>query len=250
MSAIRQLGVIGDVHAEDERLAQALEFLAGEGVCSTVCTGDIADGRGCADTSIRLLQKHKVQTVRGNHDRWLLEDKARHVSNAHRRDDLHEDSIGFLARLPSQVQIATVAGSLLLCHGVAKNDLRKVWPGTDRMPAESSHELDNIIEDDEHRFLINGHMHFKTMIHFHGLTLINAGTLMGERWPGFSIIDFEKRFVRAFIFNKGDGDCGLTQTKVTQLDPEPHHQIWKNTQAFSGNWDPLLLFDQDLLATQ
>jgi predicted phosphodiesterase len=247
MATIRQLGVIGDVHAEDKRLAQALEFLADEGVCSTVCTGDIADGQGCVDSSIRLLKQHQVLTVRGNHDRWLLDDRVRHVSNAHCRGDLHEDSIHFLERLPIQLQLTTVAGSLLLCHGVAKNDLRKVWPGTERMPVESSHELDSIIEDDEHRFVINGHMHFKTMIHFHGLTLINAGTLMGGRWPGFSIIDFEKRCIRAFIFN---AEGGLTQTKLTQLDPEPHHQVWENTQAFTGNWEPLLLFDRNLLATQ
>ena len=54
MSAIRQLGVIGDLHSEDIRLGRALEFLEHEGACDIICTGDIADGRGCVDTSIRL----------------------------------------------------------------------------------------------------------------------------------------------------------------------------------------------------
>lgn len=239
MSAIRQLGVIGDLHSEDIRLRKALEFLKNEGVCDIICTGDIADGRGCADTSIRLLQDHKVQTVKGNHDRWLLEKKARHVPNAHHRDQLNEASITYLENLPTQIQLNTVAGSLLLCHGVADNDLRKVWPGTERMPVERSHELDQIIDEGKHQFLINGHVHFKTMIHFQNLTLLNAGTLKGDRWPGFTLIDFESRLVRAFTFG---ADEPVTPTKNTSLDPDSTHKVWSNTQAFNGNWEPLLLF--------
>ena len=66
MSAIRQLGVIGDLHSEDIRLGRALEYLEHEGASDIICTGDIADGRGCVDTSIRLLQDHGVKTVKIN----------------------------------------------------------------------------------------------------------------------------------------------------------------------------------------
>lgn len=239
MSAIRQLGVIGDLHSEDIRLGRALESLEHEGASDIICTGDIADGRGCVDTSIRLLQDHGVKTVRGNHDRWLLERKARHVPNAHHRETLSEESIAFLENLPTQIQLNTIAGSVLLCHGVGDNDLRKVWPGTERMPVERSHELDKIIDEGEHRFLINGHVHFKTMIHFENLTLLNAGTIKGDMWPGFMLIDFKLRLIRAFTFGPDDS---IISTKTTSLDPEANHQIWSNTQSFSGNWDPLLLF--------
>ncbi len=241
MSAIRQLGVIGDLHSEDVRLRQALDFLSNEGTCDIICTGDIADGRGCVDTSIRLLKDHNVKTVKGNHDRWLLENKVRHVPNAHHRETISEASVTFLENLPTQIRLNTIAGSLLLCHGVGENDLRKVWPGTERMPVERSHELDKIIDEGEHRFLINGHVHFKTMIHFHNLTLLNAGTIKGDMWPGFTLIDFDLRLVRAFRF---DTDGSVFATKTTKLDPQPNHQVWSNTQSFSGNWDPLLLFDR------
>ena len=239
MSATRRLGVIGDLHSEDVRLKRSLEFLVDANACEIVCTGDIADGRGCVDTSIRLLRDYGVKTVRGNHDRWLLESKARHVPNAHHRETLSRQSIAFLETLPTQIQLNTVAGSLLLCHGIGDNDLRKVWPGTERMPVERSHELDKIIAEGEHRFLINGHVHFKTMIHFEKLTLLNAGTIKGDMWPGFMLIDFDLRLIHAFTFGT---DESVISTKTTQLDPEAHHQIWSDTQSFSGNWDPLLLF--------
>ena len=42
------------------------------GVDQIVCTGDLPDGTGDLEESCRLLQKN-VLTVRGNHDRWLLD---------------------------------------------------------------------------------------------------------------------------------------------------------------------------------
>ena len=93
---VQRLGIIGDVHAEGVRLAQALAYLDSAQVDLTICTGDIVDGLGCPERSLRLLQQHQVKTVRGNHDRWLLEDRVRHVPNAHRRQNLAADSTIYL----------------------------------------------------------------------------------------------------------------------------------------------------------
>ena len=97
---LRRVGLIGDVHGEHERLAAALEWFAGEGVDSIVCTGDIADGVGCINLCCELLQQAGVVTVSGNHDRWLLRDRVRHVPDAHQLTDLNDASRNFLERLP------------------------------------------------------------------------------------------------------------------------------------------------------
>lgn len=235
----RTLGVIGDVHAEDDRLARAIAFLESRSVDAIVCTGDIVDGKGCPDRSIALLVSANVHTVRGNHDRWILEDKARHVPNAHHATDLTGASREFLGSLPSEIEIDTSAGKLLLCHGVRDNDLKKVWPGTARMPPERCEVMDALLEAQSFRLIINGHMHFRTLIHFESLTLVNAGTLAGERWPGFSLIDFESRTIFAYEFRETD----IAMTRSLPLDPQPHHAVWKNTQSFDGNWEPVRLFD-------
>ena len=234
---IRKLGVIGDVHAEHRRLSSSLEHLQSLNVDATVCTGDIVDGLGCPNESIRLLNSAAIHTVRGNHDRWILEDKARHVEHAHLAADLSEDSLAYLASLPRQVTLDTIRGKLLLCHGVADDDLRKVWPGTETMPAERSHLLDDIILEGIYKYVINGHMHFRTLIHFEALTLINAGTLKGEHWPGFSVIDFETEQITAFEFCNNE----IKTVKVRDLTHDTH-KIWANTQAFCGEWDPVMLF--------
>ena len=92
--------MIGDVHAEAQLLAQALDVLAAAGVDNIVCTGDIADGPGCVDTCCTMLRQAGVLTVAGNHDRWLLTSTLRHVEDAHGVDDLSPDNREYLAGLP------------------------------------------------------------------------------------------------------------------------------------------------------
>ena len=43
---VRRIGLIGDIHAEDQLLERALELLAGRALDAILATGDIADGAG------------------------------------------------------------------------------------------------------------------------------------------------------------------------------------------------------------
>ncbi len=233
---VTRLGVIGDVHAEHDRLRLAIEHLHTLSPDAIICTGDIVDGTGCPDECVRLLEQAGIPTVRGNHDRWLLEDRHRDVPDAHRRDELTALTTSWLSALPTQLSLNTLHGSLLLCHGVADNDLQKVWPGTEKMKVERSQELDQIINAGDYQYLVNGHLHYRTLIHFEAMTLINAGTLRGEHLPGFSCIDFEQQTVSAFEF----GDDAVALSKVHPLVAE-EHVIWRDTQAFSGHWEPVRL---------
>ena len=234
---VKLIGIVGDVHAEHRHLEVALEHLAQLNVDTILCTGDLADGSGDIEACVALLQNHKVQTVRGNHDRWVLEDKARHVANAHLLSDLSDAVVEYLHSLPPQLIVDTQAGPLMLCHGVGANDLQKVWPGTPRMPVERSRQLDDIIATGDYPLMINGHVHYRTIIHFEAMTLLNAGTLRGDHHPGFSVLDLEQNTV-----------CGF------ELQPSAHrvrsydlHQTsavrrFKNTQHFDGDWQPVTLY--------
>lgn len=232
-----RLGIIGDVHAEDGRLALALDYLSDAKVDQIICTGDIVDGLGCPERSLRLLQTHQVTTVRGNHDRWLLEDRVRHVPNAHRRDALAADSLTYLAGLPAVSEIETLRGKLMLCHGMGTNDLQKIWPGSANMPMIQCRKLDELIASGDYRFIINGHMHFRTMIHFDAMTLINAGTLKGERWPGFMLADFSTQTIKSLRFHSNQ----IVVAQERSMLPDNNQATWTDTQAFSGDWEPLVL---------
>ena len=231
-----RLGIIGDVHAEDKHLELALSFLEEANVDVLLCTGDIVDGKGNVDRCCDLLSDYAVETVRGNHDRWLLEEKARHVPNAHRIEDISTRTLAYIESLPMQINIETPLGRLMLCHGVADNDLQKIWPGTERMPIERSKKLDEIIASDTYSFIVNGHVHYRTMIHFHTLTLLNAGTLRGDHHPGFSILDCVDGTLTGFEFYPE-----LKQVRQHNLS-RPTQQSFANTQDFQGDWQPITLY--------
>ncbi|MEM7001559.1 MAG: metallophosphoesterase family protein [Pseudomonadota bacterium] len=233
---ISRIGIIGDVHARHEELASALHCLQDAGVDLCLCTGDLVDGVGDVDACVELLQAFNVRVVRGNHDRWLLQNKARHVADAHFAADLSQTSYDYLAGLPIELRFETSAGPLLLCHGVGQNDLAKVWPGSERMPPERSTRLDELIADGEIRWLINGHMHYRTIIHFQQLTLINAGTLKPTHRPGFSLLDLNSRDLTGYEFHpQPQAVCAVN------LSDEPP-RVFHNSQEFDGQWQPLVLY--------
>ncbi len=234
---LQRIGIIGDVHAEHRHLERALTHLQNCQVDAIVCTGDIVDGDGDVDACVALLQAFRVHTVRGNHDRWVMEHKARHVPNAHLLHELHDNTVEFLLALPQQIDITTSAGALMLCHGVGNNDLQKVWPGTERMPAERSSRLDAIIADGNYSFMVNGHVHYRTLIHFEALTLLNAGTLRGDHHPGFALLDLQQNCVHGFEL-----EPSVHEVKTLDLAPTSCARVFRDTQHFDDAWEPVTLY--------
>lgn len=242
MRRLRRIGIVGDVHAEDRRLAAALEWLHGRSVDAILCTGDVADGPGSVDTCCALLEQAGVATVRGNHDRWLLSDRVRHVPNAHRLADVGDAARAYLHALPRTLRFETARGPLLLCHGMGDNDMRKVWPGTKRMAAERSVELDAILAADDVRFVVNGHMHYRVLIDFERLMLMNAGTLTSRHRPGISLVDFEAECVSAHQF---EGERVGDVVAEHPVEPVNGRRVWRDTREFDGEWTPVALYAPD-----
>lgn len=234
-----KIGLIGDVHAEHELLATALEFLTDEQVTQILCTGDIVDGRGCPHTCIELLQAFDVTVVAGNHDRWLLQDKARHIANAHRRTEFSAAELEYLNNLPQTRTLATQFGRVRLCHGIQDNDLQKVWPGTPRMPVERSKALDRVIAENDVSYFINGHMHYRCVIHFEQMTLINAGTLRPDHKPGIAILDLASHTVTGYEFASLPQAVRAIDTRAAR---QPEGRVFRDTQAFDGNWQMSALY--------
>lgn len=202
---MKRFGLIGDVHAEDQLLAAALAYFARERVDGVLCVGDIVDGRGDVDRCVELLEKHNVAVVRGNHDRWLLRYEMRDLPDATSLDSLSEATCRYLGRLPATLHIETVAGRLLLCHGLGKDDmtfvdeltlLRHVAPGRTRLRARAQLGIESDV-----RIIVAGHTHKRWVGQFGRLTMINAGTLRSDDTPCFAALDLAARAVQFYDFD-------------------------------------------------
>ncbi len=185
------IGVIGDVHAEDGRLAEALALLGAQGVTIICCVGDVADGRGSVARCCALLSSTAVITVRGNHERWLLADTMRDLPDAHRRAELAADALAFLEGLPATRAFSSSRGGVLLCHGLGHDDMASVGADDHGYAIETNDALQRLIADPATAIVINGHTHRAGVRHFDGLTVVNAGTLYREHDPGFIVMSFD-----------------------------------------------------------
>ena len=199
---LRRIGIIGDIHAESLLLANTLEFLVRQKPDKILAVGDIVDGRDNVNHCCALLKKHKVATVRGNHERWFLENDMRVLPEASLQSDVNSDSVQYLESLPITQQFQTSSGKLLLCHGLLEHDMATLRPDDTDYALESNFELRRLLDLGQFRFVVNGHSHQRMVRTLEDVTIINAGTLKHNHHPCFGWVDFELRQVMFYSFNK------------------------------------------------
>jgi putative phosphoesterase len=198
---VRRLGLIGDVHAEDERLGIAIAALHAEKVERILCCGDLVDGHGDVDRTCSTLALHGVTTVRGNHDRWIRDDDMRTLPNAHRMTALTPLSIDLLKSLPRTMSIDVPGGKLLLCHGIGENDMRQLGPEDSGYAISSNDDLLKVLFDATVAVMVVGHTHKPMVRRFErgggkpALIVVNPGTLAREDGSGFAVLDLSARRV-------------------------------------------------------
>jgi len=192
MVRMRRVGLIGDLHCEDETLAFVLAQFSRLGTDTVLQVGDIADGEGDLNATIRLLVEHRVLAVRGNHDRWLLANQMRQVPHATPLESVSSASIDFLSSLPATRELSSPRGEVLLCHGLGENDMAGVKPDHEGYDIDFNTELQRLIAQPRYRFVFNGHTHRPMLRSFGALSIINAGTLLRETERCFTLVDFDQ----------------------------------------------------------
>lgn len=198
---LKRIGVIGDIHCEDQRLAVALRFFSNHQLDLICAVGDIVDGPGDPNRTIELLAKHQIVCVRGNHERWFLANEMRNIEDATSRVEMETKWIDLLAKLPLIRRFESSAGRVMLCHGLGLDDLGSVWPMDQGFALHRNRSLWKVVNSDECDFLINGHTHQRMVRKIDGLTIINTGTLYRRQPACLTIIDFEQRFVQFYAMH-------------------------------------------------
>ncbi len=203
-----RLGLLGDIHAEDARLAAALAVFAREGCDAILFVGDIVDGVGDVDRCVALLQASRAIGVRGNHERWLLDDTMRTLPDAHQLEELSPRSAAFLRELPATRTVATPMGPLLLCHGVGDDDMQRLRQDDVGYGLQSNTPLARVMQDRSCTVMVGGHTHHRAVRRFSArevlgrgdssLLYVNAGTLAPTDLPCCSVLDVEAGVVQFF----------------------------------------------------
>jgi predicted phosphodiesterase len=212
--------VLGDAHAEDERVERALGHFREVGATVVLCVGDVTDGYGSASRTVELLEEHGVLTVRGNHERWTLSNTLRELPAATDPATLSPRARRFLESRPATLEFSSLLGPLLLCHGLGQNDMAKVKPDDFGLALSSNVELEALIRGGRYRLVVNGHSHRPMVRRIDALTLVNAGTLKRDEHPRIVVIDCARALVD-FIPGDAAGTVDPRRTQSVELDVAP-----------------------------
>lgn len=183
-----RFALLGDVHAEDERLAAALAIAAREGVERRLCVGDVCDGHGDLERTIALLEAHEVLVVRGNHDRWFLTDELRTLRPVQLQREHPRAQAAARLWLP-YLEVSTVRGPLLLCHAVGDDDFAVLKAHTSLDELRWTAAWSRVREAGRFALMAAGHTHEPMVRVIDGITILNPGTLKRDDDPVLAIVD-------------------------------------------------------------
>ena len=101
------IGLISDVHATPEPVAEALAIFSKAGVSKVLCAGDIAGYKDQLEETIKLLIGNNIQTISGNHDLSYI---------AYHKDEPDNDVISYLKQLPATLEMSIAGKDVYMVH--------------------------------------------------------------------------------------------------------------------------------------
>ncbi len=175
-----KFAAISDIHGNRSALEAVLKDIAYNGIDTIVNLGDHFSGPLDAKGTAKILLQHDMICIRGNHDRWLVEQLPSEMgpsdfAAALQLDDNHRQ---WLAELQPT---ATVLDDVFLCHGTPKSDLT-YW-------MESVKTDGTVCMSDQHtilqyaqglvsRVILCGHTHIPRIVRLtQGRLLVNPGSV-------------------------------------------------------------------------
>ncbi|MBY6004335.1 metallophosphatase family protein [Salipiger bermudensis] len=120
MTLPNRFAAIADIHGNADALRAVLTDIDALGIGTVVNLGDVFSGPLAAAETWEILQDRAFPTVRGNHDRHLIDHPREELMASDRvaRDELPEKAMGWLRSLPMVLEL----GDAFLCHATPGND--------------------------------------------------------------------------------------------------------------------------------
>ncbi len=172
--------MIADIHGNADALRAVLADIDARAIGGIVNLGDHFSGPLAARETAEILLAREMVTIRGNHDRWLVEmaPDAMGASDRAAFEELAPEHLAWLGDLPATLH---AAADILLCHGTPESDttywLEHVGPGgiPNRRPLG---EITALLGDASAGLILCGHTHIPRRVDVPGGPVIfNPGSV-------------------------------------------------------------------------
>ena len=177
-----RLAVIADIHGNLLALDAVLTDIAARGVDLTVNLGDCVSGPlWPAETAARLMALG-LPTVRGNHDRLVIEaeGEALYFSDRLAREQLGEAQRAWLAGLPMSLDLNVGGVAVRLFHATPTDDNTYLMEDKlgGRLVQSDAPVIRNRLGDlGDTRLVLCGHSHLLRLLALDGVTVVNPGSV-------------------------------------------------------------------------
>ncbi|MEM7719952.1 MAG: metallophosphoesterase family protein [Pseudomonadota bacterium] len=175
-----KFAVLADIHGNAPALAAVLQDMERMGVSSAVNLGDFFSGPLYAAATAALLTERNFPSIRGNHDRYLIEQDRAQMgpSDQVAFDQLSEADLSWIASLPAT---RTVFEDVFLCHGTPTSDATYWLEKVDANGVVRAATLDEVAcEADgiDARLILCAHTHIPRCVRLlDGRTIVNPGSI-------------------------------------------------------------------------
>lgn len=197
-----KIAAIADVHGNSAALKAVLEDIARRGVDQTVNLGDSISGPLDAAGTMSLLHANPMPTVKGNHDRALVETAPENMGQWEIWPfaDLTPEDLDWLRDLPKTVRIEDV----LVCHATPGSDDEN-WLDRraehHRLQARDRAPIERFAEGVDASLILCGHTHSPRAVRLSGNRMVVNPGSVGV--PAY----FDDRFDPPFIHETGSPDA-------------------------------------------
>jgi predicted phosphodiesterase len=175
-----RFAVIADVHGNHLALEAVLEDIRRQGIAEIVNLGDCFSGPLTAGKTADILLELRAVTVRGNHDRYLIEQQPEkmHVSDRAAHAELAEHHLDWLRNLPFSMVYRNDA---YLCHATPADDnvywLESVSPDG-HVYLKPLKEIEALAAGIDFPLILCGHSHIPRAVRlFDGRLIVNPGSV-------------------------------------------------------------------------
>lgn len=165
-----RLGLISDVHASPEPLAEALSLFRREQVDRIICAGDIAGYFEGLEPTIDLLLEYECASIIGNHDQAYI---------AAQEENSKARAYGFLNALPETLEYEIEGKSVYVVHAHPPSSqhggIKLLDVEGDLIPEQVAN-WEEYLETTDSDVLIVGHTHQVFAEQLGRVLLINPGS--------------------------------------------------------------------------
>jgi putative phosphoesterase len=173
-----RLAVVADIHGNIRGLKAVLADLKRTSPDVVVNLGDCVSGPLEAAETCDFLMDLGWQTVRGNHDRWLVERTPEKMGRSDQAafEELTDRNKAWLGALPPT---AKVGDDILLCHAAPQDDLTyllETVQADGAVRAATPSEITQRMGAVKASLLLCGHTHTARAVALPGLMIVNPGS--------------------------------------------------------------------------